>query len=70
MLYVADDMKASTRTFILTSLLRSGAVPSVRKRLSFVSIYYCHVQRIIIRYKDTPEVAEVKLNSDKKITLT
>jgi hypothetical protein len=68
--YVTDGTKASPRTFLVMSLLRHGVVPSVRKRLSFVFIYYCHVQRVIIRYKDTPEVAEVKLNSDKKITLT
>jgi hypothetical protein len=55
-------MKANPRTFIQ----RYGIVLSVRKRLSFVFIYYSHVQRIIIRYKDTPEAAEVKLNSRQK----
>jgi hypothetical protein len=43
------------------SLLRYGMLLSVRKRLSFVFIYYSYMQRIIIRYKDTPEAAEVKL---------
>jgi len=55
-------MKSNPRTFIR----RYGILLSVRKQLFFVFIYYSHVQCIIIRYKDTPEAAEVKLNSRQK----
>jgi hypothetical protein len=48
------------------SLLRNGMVISVRKRLSFVFIYYSHVQRVIIRYKGTPEAVEAKLELKTK----
>jgi hypothetical protein len=61
-LSVINDTKSNPRTFIR----RYGIVLSVRKQPSFVFIYYSHVQRIIIRYKDPPEAAEVKLNSRQK----
>jgi hypothetical protein len=50
----------------MQSLLRHGTVISVRKRLSFVFVYYSHVQGVITRYKHRPEVAEVKLELKAK----